>query len=369
MIMIKRLVPAALSVLVFASCSEPVLPEDSWDPDVRRSLISLIKEYGNKSKTYDENCRPYAVFDFDNTSIIGDISNNLMTYQVEHLIFGPGNIADGFLTGIPDTTVRFEDSGFTARELSEVLVRDWGVLKAKQSSGMPLEEIHKTPEYLEFRAAFMDLYEGVCSGFEYGAQCLWMPALLSGMPQEEARALVRKSTEARLADGVHKLEKWVSPDGDFRAEAPLGIVITPEMRHLFEALEANGIDIYICSASLEFFVETLACDPEIGFGLDPEKVYGLRFTDGDTVVPIWEEGYIKTWKEGKVECIRSLIAPLHCGREPILVGGDSNGDVAMLTAFPEMRHGLIWDRGGQGEIAALASRARQEHNRGIYLVD
>ena len=37
-------------------------------------------------------------------------------------------------------------------------------------------------------------------------------------------------------------------------------------------------------------------------------------------------------KEGKAEAIRRCLLPKH-GREPLLVMGDSIGDVAMLTAF------------------------------------
>jgi len=363
----KRILSLFLLCALF-SCTSSVLPKDSWDPNVRKSLVSLIKDYGIKSKNYNPACPPYVVLDFDNTSIVGDISNNLMTYMVEHLIFGPQNVADGFLTGVPDVNLRFEDSGATPLEISAVLTRDYALLKEKQASGMSLEQIHATDEYLEFRAAFMDLYEGLAHQFEYGVHCLWMPALLSGMPEDEARTLAAEATASRLAEGRHWDEQWVSPDGRFSATAPLGIVITDEMRHLCEALEENGFDIYVCSASLEWIVETLACDSGIGFGLDPAKVYGLRFVEADVVTPEWMEGYTNTWKEGKVECIRNLIAPPHCGHDPLLVAGDSNGDVAMLTAFGGTRHGLIWDRGNSGDIATLALIARLYHNSDRYLV-
>jgi hypothetical protein len=65
---------------------------------------------------------------------------------------------------------------------------------------------------------------------------------------------------------------------------------------------------------------------------------------------------VQPFREGKVACIDRFIAPLYGGKQPVLVAGDSNGDVAMLTSYPEMKIGLIMDCGRSGEIAELARR-------------
>ncbi len=357
-----------LTVLAVVSCGPKVLEKDHWQKAVHETLSELILECGNSSADYAGSPRPYAVFDFDNTSVVGDISNNLMVWQIEHLQFGPQAIAEGFLPCVEDRSVTLPGYDITAEEMSELLMKNYTVLKARLDSGTPLDEVQKSEEYLTFRAAFFTLYEGL-SAIDYAMMCQWMPALLSGLPMDQARSWLAASTQANLKLGECTREEWVSPDGRFKVESERGLVITDEMRHLYQSLTDNGIDVYVCSASMEWFVETLACDKEIGFGLPEENVFGLRFVDSDVFTPEWVSDYSQPLKEGKVACIESMIAPLYGGAGPVLVGGDSNGDVAMLTSFDDMRHGLIWDRGNSGDIAALADQARAGRNRGRYLVD
>ena len=69
-----------------------------------------------------------------------------------------------------------------------------------------------------------------------------------------------------------------------------------------------------------------------------------------------------------MENIKTFIAPEHGGEGPVLVAGDSDGDVAMLTAWPETFCSLIMDCGRKGEIAVLADKARSENNKGRFVV-
>ena len=85
--------------------------------------------------------------------------------------------------------------------------------------------------------------------------------------------------------------------------------------------------------ALLLIMGVLACDPELGVGLPPEQVFGLRFVPGEHLVAEYDPTYVQPIKTGKVTCINTLMAPLHGGTGPVLVGGDSNGDVAMLTSF------------------------------------
>ena len=142
------------------------------------------------------------------------------------------------------------------------------------------------------------------------------------------------------------------------------------MKDLYKCLTAAGIDTYVCSASLELIVEILACDPVLGFGLPADKVYGLRFISGVKIVAQFDPAYEQPIKEGKVDCIRAYMAPTHSNAEPVLVAGDSNGDVPMLTTFPNMKHGLIIDVGRSPEspIGQLATKAKEENNTGVYLL-
>ena len=346
-------------VALAVACQPRMLSGGSWDPAVRNELCDLIR-----SKTDDG---AYAVFDFDKTSIVHDISQALWVYQVEHLQFADAP-SHAFLDGIPDPAKTIGEESFAA--FGAVLQEEFAVLSALLEQGLPLEEIHATDTYLDFRARMAFLLNHMDNAPGAGISYLWMPSLLTGFTEEEARALVREAVKDQLGKEKVAVEWWESPDGRFRTPVERGIWFSPEMKELYAALTAHGITPYVCSASLELIVEELACNPELGVGLPPEQVFGLRFVPGETLEAVFDPDYIQPIKEGKVGCINAYIAPLYGGAGPVLVGGDSNGDVAMLTAYPDMVHGLIIDvgRGPETAIGQLASQARSEDNKGRYLL-
>ena len=60
-----------------------------WAPEVRASLQELCERYGKNSPGYKENRRPYAILDFDNTTSIGNVQEQLMIWQlVSQMPFG-----------------------------------------------------------------------------------------------------------------------------------------------------------------------------------------------------------------------------------------------------------------------------------------
>ena len=179
------------------------------------------------------------------------------------------------------------------------------------------------------------------------------------MTEEDARQVVRAAIQQEYGLEKLKVEEWTSPDGRTRVTVERGIWMSDAMKELYQALIRKGITPYVCSASLELIVEGLACDPDLGPGLPPEQVFGLRFVPSEPITAVYDSTYVQPIGPGKVSCIKTHMAPLHGGRGPILVAGDSNGDVPMLTAFEDMRCGLIIDVGRSltspiGELAALA---------------
>lgn len=57
------------------------LSEDNWDPFSRERLNALIQQVGYDNPDYDRNHPPYAVFDWDNTSIFQDVEEATCTDQ------------------------------------------------------------------------------------------------------------------------------------------------------------------------------------------------------------------------------------------------------------------------------------------------
>ena len=372
---------ATLLAAAIYSCSQaPQLPRDNWNDSVYAALDELIRSEGISSPDYDPQCRPYAVFDYDNTTIINDISLTLMIYQIENLnyAFSPDEAFGRFTANIPDLDCelkgilpenwapdgpklkadREDGKGWTARELAQGLSDDFAVLMSMKADGMALDEIRSSNCYLDFRARLLVLNEGVEHSFDYGIWCLWQPSLFFGMSWEELQSFTRESVDHWLSFGPIRSEIWDSPDGSLSVEVRKGMALPQENIHLYKCLQDNGFDVYICSASLEKIVEAMACDPKYGLNIPPENVFGIRLADEQICYGELAPDYDQTYQSGKTACIRKLIAPSHCGRQPSLIAGDSNGDYPMLSDFDSLRLGLIIDCKRSGPIARLAAEAR-----------
>ena len=359
----KRLV-LLLSVLLLWGCyggnSREELDAGRWDPAVRSALNGLIAAQGGKDA--------YAVFDFDKTTIVHDIAQALWVYQVEHLRYADAP-AHAFLDGIAEPSRELR-SGVTFRQAGQVLQEEYTQLRALLSDGKTLAQVHETEVYLDFRARMAALLSGMDEAFGSDVTYLWMPGLLAGYTEAEAREVVKDAIADQLGKEKLAVEQWTSPDGQWSESVERGIWFPPETKDLYNKLSVNGITPYVCSASLELIVEVLACDPELGVGLPPEQVFGLRFVPGEKLTAVFDPSYDQPMKTDKVACILANMAPSHGNAEPVLVAGDSNGDVPMLSSFEGMRHGLIIDvnRPAESAIGQLATQARTENNKGRYLL-
>lgn len=332
----------------------------AWDAQVRDQLNGLMASCKDSGA--------YAVFDFDKTSIVHDVSQALWVYQVEHLRYADAP-AHGFLDGIPDVSQAVAGTT-TFAQMGEVLKEEFTQLNTLRADGQSLEQIHETDTYKDFRARMATLLAKMDDVFGYEVSYLWMPGLLAGYTEAEAREVVQDAIQDQLGKDKLEVQRWTSPDGQWDEPVERGIYLSPEMKDLYKCLADNGVTAYVCSASLELIVEVLACDPDLGVGLPPEQVFGLRFVPADKLVAEYDSTYVQTIRDGKVTCIQTLMAPLHGNQAPVLVGGDSNGDVPMLIAFEDTRHGLIIDvgRSPESKIGRLATQAREQNNTGRYLL-
>ena len=360
----KNILFILIGLLTVVSCNQDrqavILQENQWAPVVRKALNGLLASQEKGT---------YAVFDFDQTSIVHDISQALWVYQIEHLRYADAPAHD-FLDGVPDPAQEMPGTGLSFAGMGRILSAEYRALKARLDEGEPIESIRRSDDFLDFRARMYSLMEAMDACFDSWVSYLWQPGLLAGYTHDEARALIRDAVSDQLGKEKLAVESWRSPDGRWGGEVMRGIWVSPEMKDLYRCLEAAGIDAYVCSASLETIVEVLACDPELGFGLPPERVFGLRFVPGETIIPAFDTQYRQPNREGKVDCIKAYMAPAHGNAGPILIAGDSNGDVPMLTGFPDLGHGLIIDvgRSPDSAIGQLAQRAKEEGSARLYLL-
>jgi len=345
-----------LAVLAVSCSRKPALKEGNWNPRVRYALTELLANYGNTSKSYDPACPPYAVFDYDNTTIINDIAQTLLVYQIENLAFRiePDRMFEVLTRGVSDLDLDFGE-GRTPRTLAADLCRDYEVLYPLRNDP---EAMRATEEYRDFRARLWFLSSNIDQAepdSPFG--CIWITTLLDGMTDDEIRDLTRTSVSHWMAQESMWRETWTTPDGSISVQIPKGMALTPEMQSLYHSLSDNGFDVYICSASLESVVEAMACDPAYGLGIGEDHVFGIRLapTADGRLCAVGDSTYVQTYREGKVQCIRDLIAPEHGGKGPALVAGDSNGDFAMLTSFPDLKVGLIVNCLRTGAIGGMTA--------------
>ena len=375
---------AAAVLLGTAACNAP-MPRGNWSKAPYDALCQLMKECKAEADAAGHNVN-YAIFDYDNTTVLQDVELACTAWQIENLRFKftPDQVVDIFASSIPDTDKTL--TGISAEGISSaMLISDIAADYASMmdAAGVPcgwdlsaerLAELQKTPEFLDLRAKIWSLYEGLFFTFSYHESFPVLMGMFYGLTYPEVDALMKEGIAAQVAKGRLGDVVWESPDmgkaGKVSYVIPDGLALSQEMRNLYKALPENGIDVYVFSASMEAVVEAMACDPKY-LGLDTAQVFALRMHRGgdDLVLQDYLEGYVQPYKVGKTEAIRAYAAPKYGGKDPVLIGGDSNGDYSMLTSFPGMRVGLIIDKGqteaGIGDLRkqALEAEAGGEPSR------
>jgi len=351
--------------------STPPFDAARWAPHNAARLQSLLARYGNTAKNYDAGRRPYAVFDWDNTSIMNDCQEALLMHQINTLSFnfsvdefsrvirqdvpaGPFKAANGYAT--------VEGKPVTSADLADDVVADYRWLRDALAKGAGLDDLHQTLQFQDFRAKLYFMYDAICDAFPIEVGYKWIIYLLANQTPAEVMALAKASHDNGLGDGLRKV-KYRSPS-ELPGKTDIvvathfhGLRIHEEMRALMQLLRANGIDVYVSTASLEDVVRVFSGHPNYGYGVMPENVIGLRLETRDgRYLAQYRQNWHFNWGPGKSTGIRNELVNKK-GYGPILVLGDSDGDAWMLRDFADTSVGIIVNRLKKGEIGADSQRA------------
>ena len=294
--------------------SEGPLSPGGWNPVVRERLNELIeRNRGNPDA--------YAVFDFDYTTAIGDLSYVCMWHILERFDFKVDDYRD-MLTGAMAPSLMAEANAIA--DIAE---------KLKPFAGTDLTG---RPEWREFVRRYWALYRNLANEVGEYNSYLWRVRVFTGYTPGELRALAHDAVTKALAIGRLYID----------ANAPTekrGLPITPEIKDLFAKLKEAGITVYVVSGSFQEVLVGMTA-PEFGLGLSPENVFGadLRKDAAGRYIPEMADECVKSGR--KPEFIRKHIAPRHHGAEPVLTAGDSMGDYAMLTEFDDLQLALVFAR-------------------------
>jgi phosphoserine phosphatase len=374
-IRIVLLLTAAL-LLHFSVCSqEGPLNRLNWSERNHELLNRMIADYGSRGKYYDGKSLPYIVLDWDQTCAFQDVEEALMRYQLFRLKFKMNEdqfrlILQDRINGV--TELSYEGKTILLADIHEDLMNDYRFLLANYcgfGGKLTLDQIRETAQYKDFVARLLFLsdayYSSAGIGMEYAL--VWEVFLLCGFTVDEVRAMAKEAIELELGNRISR-EILTSPDmpgvrsGKVSCSYVSGLRIIPEMQDLISSCRSRGIDVYIVSASYKPVVEVFSGEGNFGYNLPASNVIAMdmNLRDG-RIIPEYRTDWVKTVRQGKVEAIgRAIRSKTGKDHGPLLVGGDSNGDYDMFTAFPDMKLGLIWNTVKGGNIGKLCRIAADE---------
>ena len=376
----KKSLVALLVVAMFlianvavVSAAGQILTPGKWAPNTYKSMQKLIDENGVKSPSYNSSKKPYVVFDWDNTAIMNDTEEALYQYQIENLAFKltPAEMGDLVRKNVPKDPFLKDYNNAAGQAvnvdaIADDIVSSYTYLYENYvglKGLMSLADIKKTDEYLDFRAKMYYAYEAIGDTFGTKVSYTWVLFFFKNMTTAEVSALAEKSNDYNLGQAISKV-KWFSPAslpgkaGVVGVSHNTGLRLTEEIADLMHTFRNNGIDVYVCSASLEDVVAAFATNPKYGYSLPRANIIGMRLTKvNDVTQDTYLNGYPQTAEGGKTVVLKSLLASKK-GYDPLFIAGDSNGDWNMMVDFPGIKRILIVNRlrGGK-KIGALSADA------------
>ena len=355
------------------SAAGQVLTPGKWAPNTYKSMQKLIDENGIKSPNYNSSKKPYVVFDWDNTAIMNDTEEALYQYQIENLAFKltPEEMGALVAKNVPAGAFLKDYNNAAGQPVTlEALVAD--IVSSYKyiyenyigfKGLMSLEDIKKTDEYQDFRAKMWYAYEAIGDTYGTKVSYTWVLFFFKNMTTGEVEALAEKSNDYALGQAISRA-KWVSPAslpgkaGVVGVSRWTGLRLTEEIADLMHTFRDNGIDVYICTASLEDVVGVFASNPKYGYKLPRANVIGMRLEKvNDVYQDTYKKDYPQTAEGGKTVVLKMLLADKK-GYDPIFIAGDSNGDWNMMVDFKGIKRILIVNRLRSGKkIGALSAEA------------
>ncbi len=366
-----------------------LLQSDNWEPNAKQVLNDMMIAAGSSSPAWDATVRPYAVFDFDNTVSILDVEEQLAIYQLEHLRFAipPEKMYEVLTTGIPDVNMKLgEDYGSltvaqvaadAAAAYARLYEKGWVAVDGHRVGDM--DKWLASDDWKEFATKARWMYDAIGDSMDVSVSYPWITYWFSGMSSRQVCDLALEAftmyAKASQEPAFWRKKQWTSPAnypgskaGQLSVSHKQGITVSPEMRELFAALDANGIDVWICSAS---YLDVITA---------AVKAFDLPGVDGIMAMTNRKDGivYVNAYDYdfhaqpqgiGKAETIDRLIRPLYRGAGPVLVAFDSQGDFNFCSEYKDTMVGLCLNRARKDDAGLLAAVAVYQNEKKVSLAD
>lgn len=328
-------------------------PQNNWEPFVYQRLNGLIDTFQQAQGTPLKQ-QAYVVFDFDNTSAISDVEDNLMMFMLNHLLYklSPDEFLVILTSGPFNFDLELEDGrpDLTPRNLALDLSEDYQwlyehyILEEKLS----LNEVKASEYYLNFRAKLRYYYKAVNKHFTRQAGKPWVTYWFQGYSQTDFIELSRQMLTEALEQPFER-HIFTSSDerpglaGRVESQFISGLAFPQELLDLYQAFQSHNIATYVVSASPIDLVRTAVL--EFGFHVPFNQIiamcYGIDH-ERKIVAEMEADTYI-TKQAGKTEAIFNLIAPLHGDTQPIALFGDSMGDYDMMMNLKDVKLNVLFN--------------------------
>ena len=379
---------------------EPVAPTATyvehadWSDEVKKAINDFVDMYGHASANYAEG-QSYVVFDFDNTTSIFDVEEQLAVYQLQVMAFAftPEEMPAILATELGDLTVDRTDLGYGNGSYQDwidditaaytYLYNTYGPFTAAGLDEAAQATVQADPQWAEFATKMRAMYDLVYDAESPAVAYPWVLYWFTGMTEQEVYDLAAAShTLYGAVESEYVL--WTSPAdieskvGVVEYEWTSGTGVSENLVELYRVLDENGIDVWVCSASaidpiraavdvygLHDYVtgviamaRTLDENGKYVNSYDYETGYGWLIVDGEWVKDDVALG-AQTQGVGKVEAINAVIYPRY-GVGPLAGFMDSTGDYNFCTEYANLKLVINFNRAsrkvtdGGGVIAELA---------------
>lgn len=367
----------------------PSLQSSYWESEAKTAINDFLKTYGRYSLSYDKNNHPYATLDFDNTTSIMDVEEQLIIWQLDHLAFAipPEKMEEVLKTGIPveKLTLTYGANDGDGRPVKiEAAIQDAVTdYKALYRQGLvtisgkeQTAAVKNSFAYQDFTAKMRWLYDAVSETMDVSISYPWVTYWYTGMTPKQVfdLAYACDSYYGDPAQGQTWTKgKYTSPDnttsqaGSVSVSYNQGITVTPEVKELYHALAQSGIDPWIVSASALDVVRAAVAYFKI-----PDVAGILGMTNkldahGKYINAYDYDLHAQTQGVGKSLAIEKAIMPQYHGQGPIFCAMDSQGDFNFCTEFTNTKAVLIMNRRRKDDAALCAAIAEYQKKHDITL--
>ena len=370
----------------------PESAEAGWNPYVKQAIDDLIATYGGTENAY-------AVFDFDNTTTIFDVEEQLAVYQLQVMAFAftPDEIEEILFTELGDHDEDRTDLGYGNGSYADwvadisaaydYLYTTYGPFDADGLDAEAQATIQADPQWAEFATKMRAMYDLVYDAESPAVAYPWVLYWFTGMTEEEVYNLAKASHTYYGAVETSTVLWETAGEGTkvgaVSYEWTSGTGVAEEMKGLYKALDDAGIDVWVCSASaidpiraavdafgLHDYVtgviamaRTLDENGKYVNSYDYETGYGWQVVEGEWVKDNLALG-AQTQGFGKVEAINNAIMPKYNGVGPLACFMDSTGDWNFCTEYANTKlvinfnraNRKVTDGGGISSVIALYQR-------------